>query len=123
MTCSLRASCSGNVHVGQMSHAGVDRIGHALAVHQVVHHGARALNRRARLRLQQHRPALANYLPQIFQSQIVAVDVKCVHIPQCATDELMRTVVRDVDVAGNELPTLAKEWPEWGTPGVNELVI
>ncbi len=78
----------GNVQVGEMTDAGVHRIGDALVFNQIVDHSAGPLHRVPRFGLQQHGTAFVNYLPYLFQRQIVAVNVKCLHgfssVPQSA---------------------------------------
>ena len=69
-----------NVQVGQLADAGVHGVGDAIVLDQVFDHGARAIDRQARLGLQQDRTPLVNHLANIVQGQIVAVDVKGLQI-------------------------------------------
>src|SRR5208282_4638155 len=69
-----------NAQVGELAHAGVDGVGHAVVFDQVIDHGASAVDGEARLGLQQDGTPLVNDLPYIVEGQVVAVDVKCLQV-------------------------------------------
>ncbi len=70
---------AGDAHVGEMTNTGIDRVGDPLVLHQIVDDGAGAFDGSAGFRLQQHRAALIHQLAHVFQSQVVAVDMKGLH--------------------------------------------
>ncbi len=95
-----------NMKIGEMADAGIDRIGDAIAGHQVIDDGARAVHCHARFRLQQNRLALINPLAHVFESQIVAVNVERLHIVSVQFDTEL-------------LSAGSSRWPPPGSPGVS----
>ena len=71
---------AGDAHVAEFAHASGDGIRQLIVCDQRVHHGARPVDRFARIRRQQHRAAVASArdFTHRFESQVVTVDVECV---------------------------------------------
>ena len=65
-----------DAHVAELSHAGVYRVGHLVAIEQVFDHRPRAIDCLPSFGLKQHRAVFVNHLAHCCERQTVAVDVK-----------------------------------------------
>src|SRR3984957_20232887 len=66
-----------NTDIAQLSHAGCDRVGNCVACDKRIHHCPGTVHRCACVRIEKHRPPLRSDFPHLVQSQIVAVNMKC----------------------------------------------